>query len=171
MSPLLHEVISWGGRRTQSSPAEPDECLLVVELLSHVRFFTTPWTSARQAPLSMGFPRQEYWSGWPFPSPWVFSRFWNLARDYEHRNVGTTNGIISMTMYKAKITKRSKHQSYTITTNPSSRKRQHFFAIWWPKCINTMNTLSIAKPAQKIENVFRSCYENKGESHPHWPRQ
>ena len=29
----------------------------------------TPWTVARQAPLSMGFSRQEYWSGWPFPSP------------------------------------------------------------------------------------------------------
>ena len=28
----------------------------------------TPWTVARQAPLSMGFPRQEYWSGFPFPS-------------------------------------------------------------------------------------------------------
>ena len=30
--------------------------------------FATPWTVARQAPLSMGFPRQEYWSGLPFPS-------------------------------------------------------------------------------------------------------
>ena len=29
----------------------------------------TPWTVARQAPLSMGFSRQEYWSGFPFPSP------------------------------------------------------------------------------------------------------
>ena len=29
----------------------------------------TPWTVARQAPLSMGVPRQEYWSGLPFPSP------------------------------------------------------------------------------------------------------
>ena len=29
----------------------------------------TPWTVACQAPLSMGFPRQEYWSGLPFPSP------------------------------------------------------------------------------------------------------
>ena len=28
-----------------------------------------PWTAAHQAPLSMGFPRQEYWSGLPFPSP------------------------------------------------------------------------------------------------------
>ena len=29
-----------------------------------------PWTVARQAPLSTGFPRQGYWSGLPFPSPW-----------------------------------------------------------------------------------------------------
>ena len=31
--------------------------------------FATLWTAARQAPLSMGFPRQEYWSELPFPSP------------------------------------------------------------------------------------------------------
>ena len=38
-------------------------------LLSRIRFFATPWTVACQAPLSMGFPRQEYWSGLLFPSP------------------------------------------------------------------------------------------------------
>ena len=37
---------------------------------SHVQLFGTPWTVACQAPLSMGFSRQEYWSGLPFPSPW-----------------------------------------------------------------------------------------------------
>ena len=31
--------------------------------------FETPWTVALQGPLSMGFPRQEYWSGLPFPPP------------------------------------------------------------------------------------------------------
>ena len=31
--------------------------------------FVTPWTVAHQSPLSMGFPRQDYWSGLPFPSP------------------------------------------------------------------------------------------------------
>ena len=31
--------------------------------------FATPWTTAHQAPLSMGFPRQEYWNDLPFPSP------------------------------------------------------------------------------------------------------
>ena len=39
------------------------------ESLSHIQFFETPWTVAHQAPLSMGFPRQEYWSGLPIPSP------------------------------------------------------------------------------------------------------
>ena len=37
--------------------------------LSHVRLFATPWTAAYQAPPSMGFSRQEYWSGVPLPSP------------------------------------------------------------------------------------------------------
>ena len=36
---------------------------------SHVRLFATPWTIAHQAPLSMGFSRQEYWSGLPCPPP------------------------------------------------------------------------------------------------------
>ena len=36
---------------------------------SHVQLFATPWTVAHQAPLSMGFSRQEYWSELPFPSP------------------------------------------------------------------------------------------------------
>ena len=40
-----------------------------VKLLSHVRLFATPWTVAYQAPPSMGFSRQECWSGLPFPSP------------------------------------------------------------------------------------------------------
>ena len=40
-----------------------------VKLLSHVLFIAIAWTVAHQAPLSMGFSRQEYWSGLPFPSP------------------------------------------------------------------------------------------------------
>ena len=37
--------------------------------LSHVQLFVTPWTVTHQAPLSTGFSRQEYWSGFPFPPP------------------------------------------------------------------------------------------------------
>ena len=40
-----------------------------VKSLSRVQLFATPWTVAYQAPLSMEFSRQEYWSGLPFPSP------------------------------------------------------------------------------------------------------
>ena len=40
-----------------------------VKLLSRVRLLATPWTAAYQAPPSMGFSRQEYWSGVPLPSP------------------------------------------------------------------------------------------------------
>ena len=43
--------------------------VVVVYSLSHVWLFATPWTVACQAPLSMEFPRQEYWSGLPFPFP------------------------------------------------------------------------------------------------------
>ena len=39
------------------------------KLLSRVRLLATPWTAAHQGPRSMGFSRQEYWSGVPLPSP------------------------------------------------------------------------------------------------------
>ena len=42
-----------------------------VKSLSHVQLFATPWTAAYQAHRSMGFSRQEYWSGAPLPSPSV----------------------------------------------------------------------------------------------------
>ena len=75
--------------------------------LSRVQLFTNPWTAARQAPLSIGFSRQEYWSGVPLPSPnaclgiciWkkVHSRFLGtLTFDSPHSNsvFGHTNSLI-----------------------------------------------------------------------------
>ena len=49
-----------------------------VKSLSRVRLFAAPWTIAYHGPLSMGFSRQEYWSGLPFPSPRgiVFTFIW-----------------------------------------------------------------------------------------------
>ena len=46
-----------------------ERVLYIAESLSHFGLFVTPWTVARQAPLSMGCPREEYWSGQPFPFP------------------------------------------------------------------------------------------------------
>ena len=53
-----------------------------VNLLSSVRLLATPWTVAHQAPPSMGFSRQEYWSGLPLPSPMT-----NLGRVLKSRDV------------------------------------------------------------------------------------
>ena len=47
-------------------------CSAKVKSLSRVQLFETPWSIAHQAPLSMGFSRQEYWSGLPFPSQGIF---------------------------------------------------------------------------------------------------
>jgi len=45
----------------------------VAQSLSRVRLLATPWTAAYQAPLSMGFSRQEYWSGLPLPSLFILA--------------------------------------------------------------------------------------------------
>ena len=51
------------------------QCMKVkVKSLSHVWLLATPWTAAHQAPPSMGFSRQEYWSGVPLRSPHIYLR-------------------------------------------------------------------------------------------------
>ena len=60
--------------KQESYLSRPHFCLqsglrLVVQSLSHVQLFATAWTVAHQTPLSMGFPRQEYWSGLIFSPP------------------------------------------------------------------------------------------------------
>ena len=60
--------LHWEHRVLATGP--PGKSLILsVCVLSHIHFFATPWTVAHQAPLSVGFSRQEYWSGLPFPSP------------------------------------------------------------------------------------------------------
>ena len=56
-------------RRLEGEPQLPKAAKRREKPLSRVRLFATPWTVADQAPPSMGFSRQEYWSGLPFPSP------------------------------------------------------------------------------------------------------
>ena len=48
---------------------QPLGLLVHAQSLSHVRLFATPWTVAHQAPLSVGFPKQEYWNGLLFSPP------------------------------------------------------------------------------------------------------
>ena len=67
LSPLFHKSrtkLSW---KIKTFP--PMHMSRIQKSLSRVRLFATPWSVVHQAPLSMGFSRQEYWSGLPFPSP------------------------------------------------------------------------------------------------------
>ena len=52
-----------------------------VKLLSRVQLLATPWIAAHQAPPSMGFSRQEYWSGVPLPSPFHLSNLLQMLND------------------------------------------------------------------------------------------
>ena len=52
-----------------------------VKSLSRVRLFSTPWTAAYQAPPSLGFSRQEYWSGVPLPSPTIILYTFNFFQN------------------------------------------------------------------------------------------
>ena len=59
------DAVTGSDRRTPTSRDGLDS----FPMRSGVRLFLTPWTVARQSPLSMGFSRQEHWSGLPFPTP------------------------------------------------------------------------------------------------------
>ena len=67
----------WTSNRklAQRQPSYP----VKVKSLSHVRLLATPWTAAYQAPPSMGFSRQKYWSGVPLPSPTTQARCKNTS--------------------------------------------------------------------------------------------
>ena len=71
--------------------------LYIVKALSCVHLFATPWTVDCQAPLSMGFSRQEYWSGLPFPSPGDLpdpgiTDLPHCRQTFYHQNHHMTNG-------------------------------------------------------------------------------
>ena len=64
---------SWPSLSLVTSPASalvPSLVCSVLRVPSHVRLFSTPWTASFLAPLPMVFPRQESWSGLPFPTLW-----------------------------------------------------------------------------------------------------
>ena len=71
MPPLKHFINDVYSKK-QKLKSQEYACLHVLSHFSHVQLFMTLWTLALQAPLSMGFSGQEYWSGLICPSPEVF---------------------------------------------------------------------------------------------------
>ena len=74
---------------------------VTVKSLSRVRLLATPWTSAYQAPPSMGFFRQEYWSGVPLPSPdRKFNHFHSFKQCHiSMQTAGKHTNIIMLYLY------------------------------------------------------------------------
>ena len=77
LSPSVRPALPWKQKQTETLQERKTtkQCLsyftspMKVKLLIRVQLFATPWTVAYNDPLFMGFSRQEYWSGLPFPSP------------------------------------------------------------------------------------------------------
>ena len=67
--PIIHSINTWKMQKMMKKVKIIGCCAVVFSRFSCVQLFETPWTAAHQAPLSMTFSRQEYWSGFPCPSP------------------------------------------------------------------------------------------------------
>ena len=69
---LRFPICSWPLEEGQAELHYNLGLLNTCESLSHIQLFAAPWTVARQAPLSVGLSRQEYWSGLPWPLQGMF---------------------------------------------------------------------------------------------------
>ena len=86
-----------------------------VKSLSRVQLLATPWTATYQAPLSMGFSRQEYWSGVPLPSPCTAASYVN-----RHKYSGELYSLSEMTRILTKMDIRSLWPSKLLEAYPKS---------------------------------------------------
>ena len=117
-----------------------------VKSLSCVRLLATPWTAAYQAPPSMGFSRQEYWSGVPLPSPYLpgeqdnkksflcpkIRYFLHLSRLFTiqiplKRHLGTK----AINGFAQKIYRNEKNPWRNISLHPCIKTPHWLFIIYW----------------------------------------
>ena len=92
-------------------------------VLSHARLFATPWTVAHQDPLPVGFPRQEYWSGLPFPPPGIFP------------TQGSNPGLLHLLHWKVNSSPLShlgspNHHRYPLYFSKKDHRDPYIFGIW-----------------------------------------
>ena len=94
-----------------------------VKSLSHIQLLVTPWTAAHQAPPSMGFARQEYWSGLPLPSPtgphscqseWSSNPFSHFCSFAHELNPGTAHNWPSFDPMPTPYLWKARHARYLV---------------------------------------------------------
>ena len=111
----------------------------VVRLLSCVRFFSAPWTIACQAPLSMGFSRQRYWSGVPLPSP-AQHQTWDLLASQlvlffflQRFLFLTTDLTMYATCRESEYSQSGREESSVSHTNRVQALKRTYRDIWMPR--------------------------------------
>ena len=103
-----------------------------VKSLSRAQLLATPWTAAYQAPLSMGFSRQEYWTGLPLPSPWCtlvdeinhYSPDWAIT---DLRQIGLP--YLSHSVYSSQSTKIKATVSGPLSQKQTNKQKNPFFNV------------------------------------------
>ena len=93
-----------------------------MKLLSHVRLLATPWTTAHQAPRSMGFSRQKYWSGVPLPSPMT-----NLSSILKSRDITLSTKV---RLVKAMVFPVVMYGRESWTVKKAEHRRIDAFELW-----------------------------------------
>ena len=91
--------------------------------LSRAQFLATPWTAAYQAPLSMGFSRQEYWSGLPLPSLMT-----NLDSTLKNRDTSLPTKVH---LVKAMVFPVVMYECDSWTIKKAERQRIDAFELWY----------------------------------------
>ena len=107
---LIQFILKQGSSQSQIPNLLPLLLLLLLSRFSRVRLCATPQTAAHQAPLSLGFSRQEHWSGLPFPSP-LFPNTRSDQKIFKHEilkkekkiRVETVRPVIKRTLYLKKF--------------------------------------------------------------------
>ena len=148
------------------------------ELLSHVWLFVTPWTVACQAPPSMGFCRQEYWSGLVFPStgclpdPGIKPRSpeWTGRYHLSHHGspyfsvFGSVQSLSRVQLFATSWS--TAHQTYLSITNSQSLLKLMSIEVVVPS-----NHLILSSPSPPALNLFQyQLFSNESALHNRWPK-
>ena len=125
---------------------------MTVKLLSHVQLLVTPWTAAYHAPPSMGFSRQEYWSGLPLPS-----LYYLVNQAYTEYQFSSVQSLSRVQLFATPWTAAS--QASLCSKN--SRSLLKFMSIEW---VMPSNHLNLCHSLLLPPSVFSSIRVSSSES-------
>ena len=149
--------------------------------LSRVRLFGTPWTVVHQVPPSVGFPRQEYWSGLPFPSPGdlpdpgiepmspafpaLAGRFFTLCHlGSPHKMVQFSCSVMSNSLQVHRL----QHTRFPLSITNS----QSLLKLMSIESVMPSNHLILCGPLLPLPSIFPSImvFSNESVLHIRWPK-